>query len=189
MNSESYSVLVVTKDPKISSLVSVMLMAPMFELVLCSDLNEARRKANEKNYSIILVDSGEGEGTDFAVDISDSSSVIMLMVNAGNFDQISYRVESYGIITLTKPFDQFYFYNMIKVAIAVNYKIRAFSSQTMKLKEKMEEIRLINRAKMLLMEKLSMTEEQSHHYIEKEAMDRCIKRLAIAREIINTYDN
>ena len=51
----------------------------------------------------------------------------------------------------------------------------------------MEEIRLINRAKMILMQNLNMTEQDAHRYIEKEAMDRCIKKIAVAEQVIKTY--
>ena len=51
----------------------------------------------------------------------------------------------------------------------------------------MEEIRLANRAKMLLMQNLKMTEQEAHRYIEKEAMDRGLKKTAVAENIIKTY--
>ena len=76
---------------------------------------------------------------------------------------------------------------MMKIAIAVQYKIALLSSQTVKLKAKMEEIRLVNRAKMLLMQCLKMTEQEAHRYLEKEAMDRGMKRTTIATEIVKTY--
>ena len=183
-----HSVLVVTKDPKTSALIGAMLIAPVFETQIVSDFNEARRRASERVFNIIIVDFNEGEGVDFATDISDSSSTILLLAPAANFEQISYKVESYGILTLSSPFDQFYFYNMIKIAIAVQYKVQVLSSQTTKLKEKMEEIRQVNRAKMLLMTNLKMTEQEAHKYIEKEAMDRCIKKTAVAEQIIRTYN-
>ena len=186
MTSDTYSVLLVTKDIKISSLVSAMLFPPMFELSVCQDFNEARRKCDERVFSIVLVDFADGEGTDFAIDISDAASTILLLAPQEHFDQISYKVEGYGILTLTSPFDQFYFYNMIKVAIAVQYKVRVLSSQTTKLKEKMEEIRIVNRAKMLLMQVKGMTEAEAHRYIEKEAMDTGAKKIAIAELIIKT---
>ena len=53
--------------------------------------------------------------------------------------------------------------------------------------EKMEEIRLVNRAKWLLIEKLTMTESDAHRYIEKQAMDQCVSRREIAKGIIQTY--
>ena len=186
MTSDTYRVLLVTKDTKISSLVNVMLMPPMFELYSCSDFNEARRKCDERVFNIILVDFAEGEGTDFAIDISDSASTILLFAPQEHFDQISYKVEAYGVLTLTAPFDQFYFYNMIKIAIAVQYKVQVLSSKAIQLKEKMEEIRIVNRAKMLLMQNKGMSEQEAHRYIEKEAMDTGTKKIAIAEIIIKT---
>jgi len=186
MTSETHSVLLVTKDNKISSLVTAMLVQPLFELSLISDFNEARRSCAERIFNIVLVDSADGEGTDFAIDISDSTSTILLLAPTQHFDQISYKVEPYGILTLINPFDQFYFYNMIKVAIAVQYKVQVLSSQTIKLKEKMEEIRLVNRAKMLLMQNKGMTEQEAHRHLEKEAMDSGAKKTAVADIIIKT---
>ena len=187
MTEDSHSVLIVTKDTKLSQNMSALLMPPLFETEVLSDFNEARRRVSERVYNIILVDYSEGEGTDFAIDASDSLSTILLLTPPSLFEEISYRVEGYGIISITNPFDQFYFYNMIKAAIAVQYKVQVLSSQTTKLKVKMEEIKQINRAKMLLMQNMSMTEPESHRYIEKEAMDRGLKRTAIADEIIKRY--
>lgn len=187
MTSETHSVLVVTKDTKVSSLVSAMLIPPMFELSVCADFNEARRKCDERNFNIVIADFADGEGTDFALDISDSPSTVLLLAPSQLFDQISYRVEPYGILTLTRAFDQFYFYNMIKVAIAVQYKVQVLLSKATQLKERMEEIRIINRAKLLLMEKKNFTEAEAHRYLEKEAMNSGKKRSALAEEIIRTY--
>ena len=39
----------------------------------------------------------------------------------------------------------------------------------------------------LLIEKLDMTEDQAHHYIERHAMDECISKLECANEIIRKY--
>ena len=48
---------------------------------------------------------------------------------------------------------------------------------------------LIDRAKQLLMSCLGMSEAQAHRYIEKCAMDGCVKRREIAVRIILTYDD
>ena len=187
MEAESHSVLLVSRDSKIISQVSAFLVAPLFELTTTSDFNEARRLATERTFNIIIADSGDGYDTDFAINIADSYSTILLLVPNDHFDEISYRVEVYGILTITKPFEPFYFYNMVKIAIAVQYKVQVLSSQTTKLKVKMEEIKQVNRAKMLLMQNMNMTEQEAHRYIEKEAMDRGMKKTAISEEIIKTY--
>lgn len=178
------SVLIATKDSKISSLIMQMLVKPVFDITLCTDFNDARRKLSNNRFDIVIIDSGDGADTDLAVDISDSLSTIILLAPTHLFDQISYHVEAYGILTVPKPFDGFYFYNIIKVALAVNIKVERISSQTVKLKEKMEEIRIVNRAKLILVQNQHMTEQEAHHYLEKEAMNRCIKRVDLANEII-----
>ena len=187
MEAESHSVLLVSRDNKIVTQISTFLVAPLFELTTTSDFNEARRLATERSFNIIIADSGDGYDTDFAINVADSYSTILLLVPNEHFDEISYRVEGYGILTITKPFEPFYFYNMVKIAIAVQYKVQVLSSQTTKLKVKMEEIKLVNRAKMLLMSNMNMSEQEAHRYIEKEAMDRGMKRTAISEEIIKTY--
>ena len=187
MEAESHSVLLVSRDSKIVSQISAFLVPPLFELTTTSDFNEARRLATERSFNIIIADSGDGYDTDFAINIADSYSTILLLVPNEHFDEISYRVEGYGILTITKPFEPFYLYNMMKIAIAVQYKVQVLSSQTTKLKVKMEEIKQVNRAKMLLMQNMKMTEQEAHRYIEKEAMDRGMKRTAISEEIIKTY--
>ena len=187
MEAESHSVLLVSRDSKIVSQISAFLVPPLFELTTTSDFNEARRLATERSFNIIIADSGDGYDTDFAINLADSYSTILLLVPNEHFDEISYRVEGYGILTITKPFEPFYFYNMVKIAIAVQYKVQVLSSQTTKLKVKMEEIKQVNRAKMLLMSNMNMSEQEAHRYIEKEAMDRGMKRTAISEEIIKTY--
>ncbi|MBD5406532.1 MAG: ANTAR domain-containing protein [Treponemataceae bacterium] len=189
MKSDITSVLLVTKDNKISSSIMQMLVSPLFEVTICSDFNEARRKVNEVVYKIIIVDLGDDSDAAFAVDISDTLSTILLLTPNSLFDHISYRVESYGILTITKPFDAFYFYNIIKIALAVQAKIQRISSQNVKLKVKMEEIRIINHAKMLLIQHRQMTEDDAHHFIERVAMDKGLKKINAAQEIIIEFES
>ena len=39
----------------------------------------------------------------------------------------------------------------------------------------------------LIFDKENMTETQAHHYLEKEAMNRCIPKVVMAQEIIKKY--
>ena len=48
-------------------------------------------------------------------------------------------------------------------------------------------LRLVNRAKLLLITELKMEEPTAHRFIEKQSMDRCITRREVAEEIIRTY--
>ena len=48
----------------------------------------------------------------------------------------------------------------------------------------MEEIRIVNKAKWILIDREHMTEEEAHRYIEKTAMDMCVSKRTIAEKII-----
>lgn len=50
-----------------------------------------------------------------------------------------------------------------------------------------EEIRLINRAKLMLIERRAMTEADAHRFIVKTAMDRCVKKREVAEDIIRYH--
>jgi response regulator NasT len=49
----------------------------------------------------------------------------------------------------------------------------------------MEELRLVSKAKILLVEKKQMTEDEAHRFIGKQAMNRGISRRKIAEEILD----
>ena len=51
----------------------------------------------------------------------------------------------------------------------------------------MEEIRVVNRAKWILIHELKMEEPQAHRYIEKQAMDCCTSKRSVAEKIIKLY--
>ena len=65
--------------------------------------------------------------------------------------------------------------------------MRKLEKKTLSIEEKMEEIRIVNRAKWLLISELKMDEQGAHRYIEKQAMDRCVSKKVVAEEIIKTY--
>ena len=56
------------------------------------------------------------------------------------------------------------------------------------IEEKISEIRLVNHAKWLLIECLSMTEAEAQRYIEKKAMDARISKKEMAESVIKTYE-
>ena len=53
----------------------------------------------------------------------------------------------------------------------------------------MDEIRVVNRAKWVLIEYLHMNEAQAHRYIEKQAMDMRLTRREVAESLIKTYES
>ena len=46
---------------------------------------------------------------------------------------------------------------------------------------------IIDKAKEVLMKNRNMSEEEAHRYIEKTAMDECVKKIEVAEKIIERY--
>ena len=76
---------------------------------------------------------------------------------------------------------------MMVRSAAVMYRSTVCHYLTEMTEEKIDEIRLVNRAKWLLIECLSMTEADAHRYIEKQAMDLRLSKREVAENIIKTY--
>ena len=88
---------------------------------------------------------------------------------------------------MAKPTSAQLILQSVQLLCATRERLRRMEKKTASVEEKMEEIRLVNRAKWRLIEVLKMTEAQAHRYIEKQAMDRCVNRRTIASEILAAY--
>ena len=75
----------------------------------------------------------------------------------------------------------------VGILLSAREKLRKTEKKTLSIEEKMEEIRIVNRAKWLLISELKMDEQGAHRYIEKQAMDRCVSKRVVAEEVIKTY--
>ena len=129
-------------------------------------------------------------GLEFAEALCTDSSVgVILFVKAELLEQVSYKVEDYGVLTFPRPGTRQSITSAIRLAAATHNRLSAFERRAVKLESKMKEIRLVNRAKWLLIDRYNMSEEEAHKYIEKTAMDNCATRGEIAENIIRTYEN
>ena len=146
----------------------------------------------DRPFDILIINSplSDDFGIQFASDAAETQGPgILLFVRADLQDPISQKVEDYGILTLPKPVNRQVVYQSVKLLFATRQRLRALEEKATSLQSKMEEIRLVNRAKLLLMEHLKMSEAEAHRHIEKAAMDACVKRRNIAEQIIRTYES
>ena len=141
-------------------------------------------------FDIVIINTplGDDFGLQAAIDISQQNPVgVILLVKNDMYEEVSYRVEDYGIMTVPKQTTRQMLYLAVKMMAAVQVKIKGMAEETTKLKRKLKELKLVDRAKWILIDQLKMSETQAHKYIEKQAMDRCVKREEIAENIIRTY--
>ncbi len=112
---------------------------------------------------------------------------MLLLVRAELHDGTYVKVAPHGVFTLPKPTARQSLLRALAWMASARERLRRYEKNTLTIEEKMEEIRLVNRAKWLLIRELHMDEPQAHRYIEKQAMDRCVSKRTIAEEIVKTY--
>ena len=94
----------------------------------------------------------------------------------------------HGVFTLPKPTSKPTLLTALNWMSSARERLRKSEKKALSIEEKMEEIRLANRAKWLLIDELKMSEPDTHRYIEKQAMDRCVSKREVAEKIIKTYE-
>lgn len=189
----TYRALLVSANEKFSETLLPLLKACRCEPVIrAGDSATARRYMLEAAYDIIIVNTPLPDefGTKLALDASmESNTGVMLLVKSEHYADINARVSPYGVLALSKPTSSAMVNQSITLLCATRERLRRMEQKTATIEEKMEEIRIVNRAKWLLVDQLKMTEPDAHRYIEKSAMDRCVTKRAVAEAIIRTYRN
>ena len=187
------SVLIVSNPGKSMDYFSELLSGALFSPVLsATTAGEAKRILVGTPVDIVIINTplSDDFGVQFALDIAGNDTTgVLLFVKSELYEQVSYRVEDFGILTLQKPNTRQNIIQSMKLLVATKVKLKAMQEKALTLENKMEDIRIINRAKILLIEQYKMSEVQAHRYIEKQAMDTCRKRRDIAENIIRTYEN
>lgn len=147
---------------------------------------EARRQVSLMDYDIIIINSPliDEIGDDLAIELSRNltSSIALITKPDALYDNsfINNR-----IISIAKPLSRPLFYQLIKSFLSERIVVKKLINENIKLKNRYEELRLVSKAKCLLVEKSKITEDEAHHYIEKLAMDKRVNKSIIAMEIIN----
>lgn len=191
LQEQIYSVLVVSASDAFNQALTSLLPDSKFDPVrTVTSVNSAKRVLADRAYDFIVINSPlpDDAGVRFAMELSGlKTSVALLMVRSELYAATYSRVAEYGVYVLPKPASKLFVSQAIDWMIATRERLKKFEKKTVSTEEKMQEIRIVNRAKWLLIENLKMTEADSHRYIEKQAMDRCIPKREVAEEIIKTY--
>jgi len=187
------SALIISSSKKVADTIAEMLaQASVTNITTVSNGGEARRLSIEKDFDLYIVNAPlpDETGESLALNIaSKGTGVVILLVRAELYEEVSVRVENYGVITIAKPISRALFWNALKLAIAVHKKIKALRDENTKLIQKMEDIRIIDKAKCVLISLFSFTEAEAHKYIEKRAMDLRMTRRKVAEEILRNYSD
>lgn len=187
----TYGVLLVSASEKFITTARALLPpTDYWPVSSAGSTGEARRALLQKSYDIVLVHTPLPDefGTRLATDICRSSGAgVLLLVKSEIYDDVYARVVDEGVMVLPLPASRQMVAQTLRILCAARERLRTMERKQATVEEKIEEIRVVNRAKWLLIQHLQMTEGEAHRYIEKQAMDLRTSRREAAENVIKTY--
>ncbi len=155
--------------------------------VASSSCEEARRLAERQDFALCIIDAPlpDGPGFRLARYMAGRITGQVVLITAG---QPPDALEEDGILVLTKPGSRALYAASLKAVAVAQRRMQAVREENRALKGKLDDLRLIDRAKCILVSQMKMEEREAHRYIEKQAMDRRMTKRAIAEGILKTYE-
>ena len=166
--------------------------ASIREIASSKSCGDARRLLLERDFDLLIVNAplGDESGESLSRHVaSTSTSQVILIVKSEYFDAVSAACEEDGVLTVSKPVNRTVFWSALKLASSAQKQVKRVQAENSKLKQRIEDIRIVDRAKCLLISYLKMSEQEAHRYIEKQAMDLRSTRRIVAEGILKTYED
>ena len=190
MRQRGGSLLIVSAQAKFNESLKDIVSERGYTFSLVTSVSNGKRKALDRDYDIVIVNAPlpDENGVRFAADCSKGSCAVLLFVREEYYAETFDLVCQAGVYTLPKPTTRPMIMQAFDWLESTRERLKQFEKKTLSAEEKLEEIRRSNRAKLLLISKEGLTEDEAHHRLEKLAMDNGISKLTAADLIINKYE-
>lgn len=96
------------------------------------------------------------------------------------------EIDETGVVCMGMPFKAYELVENVQYMLKRIYKKYKERKEQPKARSE-EELSIISHAKMILMDKGAMTEEEAHRYLQKKSMDYGMSLVATARDILDIY--
>ena len=151
-------------------------------------VKDALKAIAGESYDLILINSPlpDGTGEDFALRAVREGMAQVIFVSAE--ERQWEKLSGCGVFVMKKPFGGAAFKNRLKAAEVSFNRMKMLYDKNAELVKQMEGIKLINRAKAILIKTFGMSEDEAHRYIERQAMDLRKTKIYIAEKILSTYE-
>ena len=163
---------------------------PALALVTADGLDEAERKLAQLDPALVVwqCDAPGLPALRQCVRLAEGSeAVFFVLVRPGTYEAVWRFVQAAGICVMSWPAPQEVFRQTLRNLLLLKKSLRAMQEKTDQLQSQLQDMKRIQKAKSLLMNQLGMSEADAHRWIEKAAMDRCVKKREIAETIIRMY--
>ncbi len=153
--------------------------------------NEALSQAALNRYDALIINdaaAGKRELFELRNAFARFNADIIFIKNGLFLEEESKELEETGIVSLKKADAQICLAYILSTLKVCRKRIAGLQHQNLGLKKKIDDIKVLNRAKLLLIQNLGYTEKQAHKYIENQAMNLQLTIRNVAMNILKTYE-
>ncbi|MER2149258.1 MAG: ANTAR domain-containing protein [Ruminococcus sp.] len=150
----------------------------------------ARQETERTAFDLICINAplADENGIDLSRHFAETTRAgVVMIVPQKNADEVNVMLTQYGVLVIAKPINRHLFHHFLQFTDCFRTRMLKMERENEALKSMVEDMRLVDRAKLLLVSYLNMTEAEAHRYLEKRAMDLRVSRVEVAKQVIQTY--
>lgn len=186
---EKYSVLIISPSEKTAEALAASV--PDFAGWLwerAADRDAAEKLLSEKRYDLVIMNVKTTVDYEAVCRICGGEHVTAALFGVEHYGEYAADALRRGIAPLKKPISAEEAGAVLTSLTAAAVKVRRLTERADGIRATMDDMKIITRAKLLLMDRLKMDEAAAHRYIEKQAMNMRLSRRKVAEGIIGTYE-
>lgn len=129
------------------------------------------------------------EGLEIARIIEEHRAAPVILLTASHEQELLEEAKASWIFAyLVKPISDDQLLPAIEIAVANFRKFIKLEEENKRLKQALEERKLVEKAKGLMMEAKGFSEKDAYKYLQKLSMDNCVPIARVARQIIGYFN-
>lgn len=187
---ENMKILINSKTEESCNAVAAALEELSAEITTSADERAALESEELSEYDAVIVSVPlKAEfGLDFVAEFSKkSAAAIIVLARADIAEEVQRRIKFTGAFVIGKPFPKSVLANTVRMALLAKENIKRLERENIELSRRLDDVKIIDRAKCCLIQYLNLTENQAHRHIQKLAMDTQRSQREIADDILRTY--
>lgn len=188
---EPGTVLVIAEKQEACTFVKSAISSFVRKIEWVPGMPEAKKKIASERILLLVIflPLSDGGGIDDAVEVADRKSIpSVILVGTEIYPQTVYRARGRRIYVLAYPAKKSILAQTVNILFNSQVQLYQLIRERDALQEKLADLSVINRAKLVLVEKKGLTEDEAHHQVEHVAMDRGITKRKAAEYLLRLME-
>lgn len=188
-----YRLLLLTTSVALVEQFATVLRSKPFVVTQVASAAEAKKVLSLQSHDAVFIDEelSDSSGLHLAEALAKESEMFVILfaeqTRLSAIQELLLEADDEAVLILEKPTDINLLQNTVKLLLTGLRRLDQLRKHTAQLEQKLEDMKILNRAKLILMEVLKLNEAQAHKFIERQAMQRRISKRLICESIIRTY--